>query len=221
MTLSAAWTQLSLDMDSLSQHLRNFAAAKPILNSSIHFSLLDECLLEGLLSRAWQSWGAFCRTCVIDSCVGTVNGAGVAIAPLPQATSEPHVSGAAIVAKQKRNPPYWGAPPNTLLRVEPTWGDVDVLVKIVTRLSPTNAPQLLAAFSSGHASAKALQLIRNGAAHNHAQNFADIQTLRSSYVVFPISHPTQAMFWIDPDSSDFLATQAMESLKDSGEAAIG
>jgi hypothetical protein len=219
MALDAAWTQLGTELDSLSQHIRDFAAAKPQLNSPAHFSLLDECLLEGLLSRAWQAWCNFCRKCVIESCVGTVDGAGMNIIALPDATSEAHVSGAAIRAKKQPNPPYWGAA-NTILRAEPTWGDVDVLVKVVTRLRPNNYAPLLAAFSSGHLSAKALQLIRNGAAHNNVQNLSDIQTLRSTYIVFPIVHTTHALFWIDPKSSDFLVTHALQELKDTGLIAI-
>ena len=141
------------------------------------------------------------------------------IAALPDAASEAHVSGAAIRAKKQPNPPYWGVP-NTVLRAEPTWGDVDVLVKVLIRLRPANFAPLLAAFSSGHQSSKALQLIRNGAAHNHIQNLNDIQMLRSAYLVFPIGHPTHAMFWIDPKSSDFLITHAMQELKEAGFAAI-
>jgi hypothetical protein len=219
MALHAAWTQLVGELDLLSGHFRDFASAKTSLNSSSHFSLLDECLLEGLLSRGWQAWCGFCRSCVVESCVGTVGGAGVNIPALPDATSEAHVSGAAIRAKARPTPPYWGTP-NTVLRAEPTWGDVDVLVKILTRLRPVNFAQMLAAFSSGHSSAKALQLIRNGAAHNNVQTRSEIETLRSSYVVFPISHPTHAMYWIEPSSSDFLITQAMQELKDAGSAAI-
>jgi hypothetical protein len=219
MGLHAAGTQFEGDLDSLSLHFRNFAAAKSPLDSSSHFSILDECLLEGLLSRVWQAWNSFCRTCVIESCVGTVDATGVAIAGLPDATTEAHVSGAAIRARKQSAPPYWGTP-NSLLRAEPTWGDVDILVKVLTCLRPANAAKLLAAFSSGYTTAKALQLIRNSAAHNHLQNLKEIQTLRSSYVVFPIGHPTHAMFWTEPQSKDFLVTHAIDELKDVGLTAI-
>jgi len=50
-----------------------------------------------------------------------------------------------------------------VLRAEPTWGDVDILHKILPKLRPDNYLQLLAAFSSITSSAKALQTIRNGA----------------------------------------------------------
>ncbi|KRR14994.1 hypothetical protein [Bradyrhizobium valentinum] len=219
MTLAAAWTQLDAELNLLSGELRTFAAKRSPLDASHRFTLLDECMLEGLLSRVWQAWGIFARTCVVGSCVGTVSTAGNVIAALPDALSDAHVSGAAIRVKNKANPPYWGAP-NSVLRWEPTWGDVDVLTRVLVGLKPTNHQQMLAAFSSSHASAKALQVIRNGSAHNHSQNMADIMGLRSAYRVFPINHPTQALFWLEPNTSDFLVTYAIQELRDAGLAAI-
>jgi hypothetical protein len=149
--------------------------------------------------------------------LGTTDGNGAPVAGLAGAVSEAHVSGAAIIAKKTPTGLFWGSP-NTMLRVEPTWGDIDVLVKVVTRLSPNNAAQMLAGFSSGHLDAKAIQLIRN--ADNHAQNMAEVLTLRSSYVVFPITHPIQALFWTEPGSRDFLVTQAINGLKTAAITAI-
>jgi hypothetical protein len=79
---------------------------------------------------------------------------------------------------------------------------------------------MLAAFSSGSRYAKALQSIRNGAAHNHVQNLSDILRLRSAYLVFPIGHPTHAMFWIEPRSQDFLVTNAIDELREASLTAI-
>jgi hypothetical protein len=218
MALHSAWTELQSDLDLLAIHVRDFAARKPVLQSSANFSLLDECLLEGLLSRIWQAWSGFCRHCVIKSCVGTVDAAGITIPGLPDAFTEAHVSGAAIRAK-KQNQPYWGFP-NSQLRSEPTWGDADVLALVLTRLRPVNSPRMLAAFSTAHPRAKAVQVIRNGAAHNHIQNLNEIEMLRSAYSVFPITHPTHAMFWVEPGSNDFLITHAIEALKDAALIAI-
>jgi hypothetical protein len=219
MALYAAWTQMGTDLDLLATHVRDFAAAKPSLNAPAHFSLREECLLEGILSRVWQVWNSFCRTCVVESCMGTLNAAGLPVTGLPDALSEAHVSAAAIVAKKKPAPPYWGQT-NTVLRSEPTWGDTDVLTSILTRLRPQNSSALLPAISGVHAKAKALQTIRNGAAHNHFQNLAEVQSLRSVYIAFPITHPTHAMFWIAPQSRDFLITDVVSDLKDLGLTAI-
>jgi hypothetical protein len=219
MALVAACARLDLELNSLATHFREFAAKKPALNSSAQFSFLEECLLEGLLSRVWQCWGEFCRRCVIDSCIGCVTSNGVAIPALPGAGCDADVSGAAIKAKRGHNPPYWGYP-NTLLRMEPTWGDINVLTTILLRLAPANMPQLVAGFSSGHARASALQKIRNGAAHFNAQTLGDIHAISSAYLAFPIVHPLHALFWVDPVSSDFLVTKAIEDLRTAGSDAI-
>jgi hypothetical protein len=135
------------------------------------------------------------------------------------ATTEAHVSGAAIIAKKNASGPFW-ASPNQDLRLEPTWGDTDVLVRIVSRLVPNNSTSLLAGFSSSHPSAKALQLIRNASAHNNSQNMHDVMALRSSYIVFPVVHPIQALFWTEPTSKDFLVTSALVELKSSAQVTI-
>ena len=219
MPLLAVWTELGNELDRFSTHFRNFASARPSITSASHFTTADECLLEGLLSRTWQAWGRFWRSCIFESCLGTTDGTGASVAARPQAASEAHVSGAAIRAKSTGVPPTWGKV-NTNLRLEPTWGDVDVLATIVPRLSPANQGQLLAAISAGHQSAKALQLIRNAAAHHNAQTMADVQSIQSAYIVFAITHPTQALYWIEPTSRDFLILHAVEELRDSGLAAI-
>lgn len=218
MALSVAFNLLETELDILADELRAFAATNSPVNAPDRFSLLDECVLEGLLSRVWQAWCAFARFCVIGSCEGTTSSGGIAINALPDALSEEHVSSAAIRAK-KTTPPYWGST-NAILRYEPTWGDVDVLNNILTRLRPNNHVQLLAAFSSISSSAKALQTIRNGAAHHNHQSLKEIQRLQSAYVVFQIGHPTHAMFWVDPSTSDFLITAAIEELKAAAQAAI-
>jgi hypothetical protein len=218
MGLEVLWLQFKAETDLISGHARDFAA-KRTRAAATDFSFGDECLLEGLLSRLWQSWNTFCRSCAIESCIGTADALGNKIAGLPGAASEADVSGAAILAKKSATGPYWSSP-NHQLRSEPTWGDVDVLSTLLTRLNPTNHSKMLAAFSSHSQSAKTLQTIRNGAAHNHHQNFSEIQKLRSAYVVFPITHPTHAMFWIEPKSKDFLVTHLIDDLKVAGYSAV-
>lgn len=144
---------------------------------------------------------------------------GGAIPGIAAAATEGHVSAAAISANSRRSPPNWTTI-NSVLRFEPTWGDIDVLVRIIPLMGPNNSSQLLAALSAGHASGKAIQLIRNGAAHTNAQTLADIVALASGYSAFAIKHPTHAMFWTDPSSGDYLIIRAMDTLKTIGHLAI-
>ncbi|SPA17222.1 hypothetical protein [Cupriavidus taiwanensis] len=218
MSLYVALTTLCNEFDAHSDHLRQFCRSRTSIGSSADFTSHDEYLLEGILSRLWQAWCHFCRTCVVESCIGTINGTGAAVAALPHATTDAHVSAAAIRAKGKP-PPYWGST-NSILRYEPTWGDTDVLTKIVPRLQPSNQGQLMAAFSHGHGAAKALQLIRNAAAHDNVQTRGELQALWSKYIVFPITHPTQCLYWTEPNTKDYLVFRAVDDLLDAGMAAI-
>lgn len=211
MALLPIWNTLVTDFDCYSARLLEFAGSKTIVSSS-DFSFADECLLEGLLSRIWQSWNAFCRACVVKSCIGTTTYDGKAVTGLPSAISDAHVSSAAIACKRPACVRFWGAT-NNLLRIEPTWGDVDVIVKIIGILGPTNSAQLLAGFSASHSTAKALQFIRNAAAHTNSQTMQDVNRLRSTHIVFPIAHPTQALFWTVPSTKDFLIASALDELK--------
>jgi hypothetical protein len=220
MALPAALAQLDLDLDALSVHFRDFAQTRPAIGAAGPISLLDECLLEGLLSHVWQAWNHFCRACVFSSCMGSPDATGAVVAAHPQALSEELVSGAAVLAKKTvKQLTYWGHV-NSSLRQEPMWGDTDVLQRVLSRLQPSNAAKLLAAFSTAHGRAKAVQLIRNGAAHNHAENMADIVRLQSSYVAFRIIHPVQALYWVEPTSGDFLITHAIDALRDAAFVAI-
>jgi hypothetical protein len=145
MALGARLIALESSLDLFSAQIGSFASKKASLSAAVDFALEEECYLEGLSSRLWQAWGGFCRACVIESCLGTTDAGGRVIPCVSGATSEAHVSGAAILAKRNPKPPYWSRP-NTLLRAEPTWGDVDVLARILPRLGPSNAATLLAAF---------------------------------------------------------------------------
>jgi hypothetical protein len=219
MTLLALWTAFDASARSLVSLTTSFAAGKPAMLSASSFTLYDECLLEGLLSRIWQEWSLFCRQCLIESCIGTTDGTGNIVSGLTQAVSEHHVSSAAMQAKRNRTP-LWGGT-NATLRFEPTWGDVDNLVALIRALNPANNAQLLAAFSSGYAPAKAIQRIRNASAHHHAQNLADVAALGASYLAYPITHPTHALLWVEPSASDFLLVYAIEELSTTARLAIG
>jgi hypothetical protein len=219
MALAARLTELRSSLDLFAAQVRNFASQKTSLNAATAFSLQEEYYLEGLSSRLWQVWCGFCRACIIESCLGTTNAAGTVVPSVPGATSEAHVSSAAIRARAKAKPPYWGAT-NTSLRREPTWGDVDVLALILPRLGPANSATLLAAFSTASRGAKALQIVRNAAAHNNIETAGDLASLRSRYQVFSIGHPTHAMFWIEPVSGDFLVTHAVGELEAAALVAI-
>lgn len=218
MSLFVALSKLADELDVHSSLFEAFVAAHPIINSASALDVRDECLLEGHVSRVWQAWCHFWRTCVLDSCLGTVDGNGVVVVAHSSASAPDVVSSASIRAK-KGSRPFWQGS-NSILRLEPTWGDTDSLATIVSRLAPANETQLLAAISSAHGSAKRLQSIRNCSAHLNFQTLAEVRACQTSYLSFPISHPVQSLFWVDPTSNDYLFVKVVEELKDAALAAI-
>jgi hypothetical protein len=220
MSLQPILTTMSDMFDECTSEISVFLANKRTsIVASSDFTIGDECLLEGVLSRAWQGWGNFCRSIVVTSCLGTTTSNGVAVPAHPDAHSEQHVSGAAKRAKDTATPPTWGKI-NALLRHEGTWGDTDLLATILPRMAVPRTSELLAAFSQANDSAKALQTIRNAAAHNNFQTLQEVNNLSSKYVAFRITHPIQALFWTVPSSGDYLLREALDDLKDNASIAI-
>jgi len=220
MSLLPIWTLMSVQFDKCESEIATFLANKSTtITSARDFSLTDECLLEGVLSRAWQEWGNFCRSVVVQSCLGTATSSGVAVPAHPEALSEGHVAGAAKRAKATPAPPTWRKQ-ITLLRNEVTWGDTDTLATILPLMAVPRASHLLAAFSQAHASAKAMQTIRNAAAHTNHQTLQEVAGLSSKYLAFQTTHPVQALFWTAPHSGDYLFRDALADLKDNASDAI-
>jgi len=42
---------------------------------------------------------------------------------------------------------------------------------------------------------------------------ADINAMQAPYIVFPITHPTQALFWVVPATGVYLISAAIDELK--------
>jgi hypothetical protein len=174
------------------------------------FTHEDICMLEGILSHTWQDWCRFCRVLIMESCRGTVDMSENQLPQLPGALSEHHVSGAAARIKQRRTP-IWGFQ-NTILRFEPTWGDVDVLTDIITGMAPANSATLLGMCTLASPSSKILQGTRNAAAHHNHQTVSDLLRMSGVYTTFPITHPCQALLWVENSSGMYMFPGAIEGL---------
>jgi hypothetical protein len=209
MPLQAVQAGLENDIAESVRAYEELATTRTFARSS-EFTHEDVCMLEGIVSHVWQAWCQFCRTLIIESCVGTVDVSGNVILGRPEALSEQHVSGAAVRIKRGRTP-TWGAP-NNVLRLEPTWGDVDVLTDIVRATNPANATRISGMCTLASPSAKTLQLVRNAAAHRNPQTMAELHRLGSAYVAFPITHPSQALFWTEGTSGNYLLPEVVDDL---------
>lgn len=196
----------------LSESIRAYEelATKKTFAQASDFVHEDICMLEGILSHIWQGWCHFCRDLIIESCMGTTDISGNHFAQVTGAVSEQHVSFAAIRIKQNRAP-IWGQQ-NLVLRYEPTWGDVDVLTDIITGTGVANGTTLRGMCTMASPGAKILQKVRNAAAHHNFQTVAELQRLSGAYISFPISHPCQALFWVEGTTGEYLLPEALDVL---------
>jgi hypothetical protein len=185
-------------------------ATKKTFGQASDFVHEDICMLEGILSHIWQGWCHFCRDLIIESCTGTTDISGNHFAQVTGALSEQDVSSAAIRIKQRKTP-IWGQQ-NSVLRYEPTWGDVDVLTDIISGTGVANGTTLRGMCTMASPGAKILQRVRNAAAHHNPQTVAELLRISGTYSTFPISHPCQALFWVESTTGKYLLPEALDVL---------
>ena len=152
-----------------------------------------------LLSDIWQSWCNFCRSTIISSSVGTIDRSGFAIPAICSNCSEARIGYLAKCA-------IFGATtkPNKAIRArrqEPTWGDVDKLMKIIQTINPANTNNLLTGFGLPLKGVKHLQVVRNANAHLNSETMTAVRDLLFDYGLSQILYPADLAWEIDPNES--------------------
>lgn len=156
---------------------------------------------EGLLSSLWQLWNGFARELLIASCQGAITASGQTV------TSSHATKPVGEIAYLARELSLGNLAPKlgkslSSTRLEPTWGDIAKIQKIISGLSPTNSAALASSFGAA-LMIKDVQDVRNASAHLTGENLTKIALMKVRYNK-PISvHPSDAMFWIDPNTQDF------------------
>jgi hypothetical protein len=156
---------------------------------------------EGLVSAIWQAWCAFCRETILASALGTTTSAGAPVSSPYVGRTEMEVC---YVARQLA----LKVPVTTIKalggrHMEPTWGDLGKLNLIVAGIACSNQAQLLSAFGAA-LGLKDLQLCRNASAHLHKGTIAEVAAARVKYQDTRFVHPSDAVFWVDPSTKDYL-----------------
>lgn len=158
--------------------------------------------LEGLLSSLWQSWGHFCRDVVMFSATGCSTASGNVLAPSVTPAIWERVSYIAMQSRGRGTPIVAGRT-NSTLRLEPTWGDVGVLARVIPAANPVNRNQLLSAFGLG-VQVSHLQTVRNAAAHRNNETMRSVLALAHMYNLSrPPRHPIEALYWVDAASGNY------------------
>lgn len=178
------------------------AFERHVIAPSVAKSVDRYALQEGLISSLWQAWGEFCRDAVIGAVQGANTTAGVLVnSPAYSARTDLEI---AFVAKRLAT----AQPIGTIRSVagrhqEPTWGDVNKLILILSGLAPTNVSTMLSAFGSA-AAIRDLQTYRNASAHICSDTLAMVRATRVRYQDTHFRHPSDTMRWTDPATKDYL-----------------
>ena len=104
-------------------------------------------LTEVLMSDIWQSWSNFCRELFFSSCRGTIARDGTII---PKRVGDLSWQRLGYEAKKASSGHACTSQGHLgfFIRYEPTWGDIDVFIKIVQVLLPANASRLISIYGS-------------------------------------------------------------------------
>lgn len=196
-------TSLESVQGKLRQRLRAVDSAfdRNLLAPCVSFKIDKFSLQEGLISNLWQSWCSFCREVIVASTIGARTSSGAVTTSPFAANSEMEI---AYVAKKLANREAVGrVRPLVGTHQEPTWGDPAKVGLVIAGLGMSNQSTLLTAFGVFHRLSD-LQLCRNACAHVSGDMLGKIASAKVRYTETKGQHPSDLMYWVDPQSGDYV-----------------
>ena len=134
---------------------------------------------EVLISDIWQNWCKFSRELYFSSCRGCTTKDNKKIHPISENLSRMWLSYLAKQAAYNKNVSPNGQN-SFAIRKEPTWGDLEIFIKIITTVRPENHQTLSASYGC-LSKIKHLQLVRNACAHKNIETLGEIRELTNHY----------------------------------------
>ena len=168
-------------------------------------------LTEGIISDLWQSWTNFCRTIILESCLGSKSRSGQLIPPRMGDNSWQRIGYEAFCAVRGRS--IHASKVNQFMRQEPTWGDVGRLITLIQVVRPVNSAMLLTAFGLPLLGPVHLQRTRNACFHKNADTLGDVRSLFIHYRIMNFSSPCDLAWQLDPTKSTLAIYAWMDDLE--------
>ena len=212
-------TSLGYFQDKLRQRLHVLESAhRRLLLHRSNIRKIDRCSLQqGLVSALWQAWNDVSRSILLNSAKGAVSASGVVITSTFSQNTFDEIRFAAMRVSKNQS---IGTPRAiTGDYQEPNWGDLKKVNRIILGLRPTNSNQLLSAFGSMNLVSD-LQKTRNACAHISLDRIKEIYQLKTRYVGSRLFHPSDVIFWVDPNTNDFVWNVWIDEMKISVNAAV-
>ena len=203
----------------LTSRLRRIESAfsRHVIENCVHRRIDRYALQEGLVSSLWQSWSVFCREVVVSSVRGARTSTGSMTSSPYARRSEMEIAFAASQLANNRSIGTIRALASS--RYEPTWGDVSRINRIVRGLKPSNSRNLLGAFGAC-SRIRDLHLCRNACSHLTAEMVQLVRAARVRYKSTSFAHPSDLMFWVDPNTNDFAWVSCLDEMRLIAQVAI-
>lgn len=146
-------------------------------------------LTETLVSDIWQHWCGFCRQLIISSCQGAKARDFTLISPRLGDNTYKRIGYEASMVKNNSMHKVTPNGHNSFaIRHEPTWGDIDVFIKVAFGLNPSNVGTLTSIFGAPN-SLKHLQKLRNACAHKSFETMQELNHLTLDYNFSRLNQP--------------------------------
>lgn len=152
-----------------------------------------ELLISPLVINTLNTWALFNRAYYVSCLMGAKNGSGT-IVTSSHSLSKLSVNDAIGLAIKATNPK---AKPTASglwdTRDEPTWHDVNTLLKLATTYSFSNLSDIQAAFTFGFTAHKNLIVFRNYYGHRNQGTKKKAQNMAAAYGIKTNQHPTEIL----------------------------
>lgn len=160
-------------------------------------------LTETLISDIWQHWCGFCHQLILSSCQGAKARDMTLITPRSGDTSYKRIGyEASHINRNSMHKVTANGHNSFAIRNEPTWGDIDVFVKVAIGLNPSNVGTLTSIFGAPN-SLKHLQKLRNACAHKNVETMQELNHLTLDYNFSKLNQPVELAWTTIKNGQEF------------------
>jgi hypothetical protein len=143
-------------------------------------------------------WSRFCRQLLILSCNGAYLRDGTLVAPRTGDNTWQRIA-YEVVEYGKRHKPKPHAKISYRSQ-EPTWGNVDLLLRAIPSMNLSNSARLLTALGVSLQAPTHLQIVRNACYHLNNETVSNVNSLLPYYIGTINCHPIEIIWCLDPMS---------------------
>lgn len=177
------------------------AFERHIVEPCTNFQTDRFALQEGLVSRLWQIWNAFCRDITLASVKGAKTTSGANTTSPYSANTEKEIL--YIASKLSKSSAIGTIKEIGGSHLEPTWGDISKLNLIISGIGTSNSSNLLSSFGVANRISD-LQLCRNTCAHINPETLNKLAATHVRYTPARLRHPSDFIYWEDPLTRDYI-----------------